>query len=289
MNRNPTGHSGATPLAPRAGRRDVTIEGTTAIGSERHDGSVLLRVASLLDAFREGEVVLSLSQLVERSGLPKSTAHRLAEQLTSIGWLERDVFGYRIGIRLFEIGGLAERYRTMRERALPHLQRLCSKTGLAVQLGVLDGADVVYLERVLVRGFTLPTRSGGRQPAYCTALGKAILAFSSEEHVQLAVAAGLVPRTAHTITTAAQFARELERIRTDTFAVDREESYAGISCVAVPLRGSGTAIAAISVSGPPSRVSADQLAPVVRGTAIAVWQDVFHRGSYSHQTRTGDL
>ncbi len=162
--------------------------------------SVLGRIATILDAFDMGDQVLSLPDLSQRANLPKSTVHRLAEQLRAIGWLERDHSnGYRVGMRLFELGALAPQRNQLRDTAFPHLHGLATKTGLAVQLGVLDGGEVVYLERIVVGEFSLPTRLGGRMPAYCTGLGKAMLAFDDAAADQV-MSTTLPRRTEFTIT-----------------------------------------------------------------------------------------
>jgi DNA-binding IclR family transcriptional regulator len=201
--------------------------------------------------------------------------HRYAEQLVEIGWLERDVNGYQVGMRLFEIGGLAGRRERLRSKARPHLQALAASTRMAVNLGVLDQTDVVYLARMLLRQFELPTRDGGRMPAYCTGIGKALLAFSDEHEVERAIARGLDARTPHTIVVPEVFRAEIADIRECGIALDREEACLGISCVATPVRGSGRAIAAVSVSGPPSKVDVAVLAPAVRNTASLIWSDLF--------------
>jgi DNA-binding IclR family transcriptional regulator len=139
--------------------------------------TVLGRSASIMDAFNGGQQVLSLADLNKRTRLPKSTLHRLVEQLCQVGWLERDHGGYRIGLRMFELGTLAVPGNRLHDAAFPHLQALASRTGLAAQLAILDHAEVVYLERIVVGPIRLPTRRGGRKPAYCTALGKAIAAY----------------------------------------------------------------------------------------------------------------
>lgn len=241
--------------------------------------SVLRRIVSILDAFDGEKPVLSLVELSALTGLPKSTAHRYAEQFVEIGWLERSVHGYQIGMRLFELGGLVNRQSRLRSKARPHLQALAAATGSAVNLGVLDNGDVVYLERMLLRQFDLPTRDGGRMPAYCTGVGKALLAFSGEHEVERAIQRGLERRTPYTIVTPDLFRAEMEAIRRDGIALDREEACLGISCVATPIRGSGRAIAALSVSGPPSEIDIDALAPAVRNTAALIWADLFASSS----------
>lgn len=256
----------------------VPVQGATkgeARATDRDARSVLRRIVSIVDAFDGHEQVLSLGELSAATQLPKSTVHRYAEQLIEFGWLERDVHGYQIGIRLFEIGGLANRRNRLRCKARPHLQALAAATGMAVNLGVLDNGDVVYLERMLLRQFELPTRDGGRMPPYCTGVGKALLAFSGDDEVERAIARGLEPRTPYTIVVPELFRAEIETIRSEGIALDREEACLGIFCVATPIRGSGRAIAALSVSGPPEKVDVAALAPLVRHTASMIWADLF--------------
>jgi hypothetical protein len=168
-------------------------------GANEEGRSLVGRIASIMDAFDGDSAVLTLVELSRLSGLPKSTAHRLAEQLRELGWLERDYRGYRVGIRLFELGGLAVGHSQLREAALPHLHALATRTGHAVQLGVLCGEEVVYLERIVVGPYRLPTRPGARMPAYCTGLGKAMLAFD-ELAAERVLQSELPSRTPHTIT-----------------------------------------------------------------------------------------
>lgn len=238
--------------------------------------SVLGRVDSVVGAFDDVDGVLSLHELTQRSELPKSTVHRMVEQLVRIGWLERDVDGYRIGMRLFEIGGLATRRRRLAESAAPHLHALSATTGLAVQLAILDGAEVVYLERITPGDFTLPTREGGRQPAYCTALGKAMLAFDPVATAEV-VEQGLPSRTSRTLTSPEALLADLERSAAEGLAFDHQESYEGLTCVAAPVRGAGRAIAAVSLSGPVARVDLHGVAPLVQSAVQAVWNDRFRR------------
>jgi DNA-binding IclR family transcriptional regulator len=238
--------------------------------------SVLGRVDCIIGAFEPADGALTLHELTERTGLPKSTVHRMVDQLVAIGWIEREVSGYRIGMRLFEIGGLASRRSRLSDLASPHLHALSAATGLAVQMAILDGSGVVYLERIPVRGFRLPTRQGGRQPAYCTALGKAMLAFDDDAAAGV-LAQELPERTSRTLTKPRELEIELERIAETGLAFDHQESYEGLACVAAPLRGSGRAIAAVSVTGPVARIDLHAAAPLVRNTAAAIWNDRFQR------------
>ncbi|HWL44793.1 MAG TPA: IclR family transcriptional regulator [Ilumatobacter sp.] len=236
--------------------------------------SVLGRVDVIFGAFDERNQVLSLNELTQRTVLPKSTVHRFAEQLRQIGWLEREVSGYRIGMRMFEVGGLAMRRSRLCEIAAPHLQALAVKTGFAVQMAILDGTDVVYLERIPMAGLVLPSREGGRIPAYCTGLGKAMLAFD-DDAAQVVSKMRLEQRTANTICSPVHLANELRRIRDRGWAFDHQESYRGLACVAAPVRSNGRAIAAISVTGPVDRIDVQGLAPLVHTAAGTIWADRF--------------
>ena len=250
------------------------MTGDAAVPAERR--SVLGRIDTILGAFDDAHQILTLHELTQRTALPKSTVFRMIEQLAEMGWLERDFSGYRVGMRLFEIGGLATRRSRLTETALPHLHSLSVTTGFAVPLAILDGPEVVYLHRVASGDFQLPTREGGRQPAHCTALGKAMLAFDPETAAEV-LETDLVRRTPHTITSAPDLAAELEQIAAIGLAFDREEAYEGLTCVAAPLRNGGRAIAAVSVTGPVDRFDARAVATHVEQTAAAIWNDRFPR------------
>lgn len=236
--------------------------------------TVMGRIAAIMEAFDQGEQVLSLVELSQRAHLPKSTVHRLAEQMRTIGWLERDYNGYRIGMRLFELGGLALQRNQLRDTAFPHMYALAGKTGLAVQLGVLDHGEVVYLERVVVDGFRLPTRLGGRMPAYCTGLGKSMLAFDDSE-AEAVLGSVLRRRTENTITEPDLLRSNLAQIRTSGVAFDLNECAEGLGCVAAPIRNSGRAIGAVSVTGPITRIDWDAASEAVQHAATNIWNARF--------------
>src|ERR1700743_1307032 len=151
---------GAGPRVP-ATRRVRDEESSERVPPEH---PVLGRSASIMEAFNGPQQVLSLADLNKRTRLPKSTLHRLGDQLCQVGWLERDHGGYRIGLRMFELGTLAVEGNRLHEAAFPHLQALASRTGLAAQLAILAQAEVVYLERIVVGPIRLPPPAGGRQP-----------------------------------------------------------------------------------------------------------------------------
>jgi DNA-binding IclR family transcriptional regulator len=177
-------------------------------------------------------------------------------------------------MRLFELGGLALQRNQLRDTAMPHLYALAAKTGLAVQLGVLDRGEVVYLERVVVGGYRLPTRLGGRMPGYCTGLGKAMLAFDGAA-AEAVMASELPKRTEHTITDPDLLRANLDQVRASGVAFDLKESFEGLGCVAAPIRNSGRAIAAISVTGPVQWMEWDAHAQAVKRAAADIWNARF--------------
>jgi DNA-binding IclR family transcriptional regulator len=239
----------------------------------------------LIEAFDAGSPTLSLSQLTERTGLPKSTVHRMADQLVELRWIERTPTGYRLGIRFFEVGGLVASRSNLRERALPFLQDLQATTHHSVHLGILDGSDVVILEKLWGHGSpSLPTRVGGRMPAHCTAAGKVLLAFAGDRVIDEVVAAGLERRTGRTIVVPELFRQELATVRTAHWALETEENVAGLRCVAAPIRGSGRAVAAVSVSGPVLKVDVSKVVPPLRRCASDIWSQLFGRRATASDT-----
>ncbi len=200
--------------------------------------TVVGRLEAILASFEGSDHALALSEISHRVGLPKSTVHRLANQLCAVGWLERNSGGYRIGLRLLELGSVALQRTGLREAAFKHLHSLALRTGLAVHLGILDQGEVVYLDRVTTTRVVLPTRVGGREPAYCTALGKAMLAFEAPAGQASALAA-MPRRTEFTIIEPRALQGTLEAARQTGVAFDREEAYLGVGCVAARSTAAG--------------------------------------------------
>ena len=158
-----------------------------------------------------------------------------------------------------------------REAALPFLQDLHAAAKTTVQLGVLEGAQVLVVERITGhRPMPMLEQAGGKIPAHCSALGRAILAYSDPETIEAILAAGLQPRTPRTLTSRMAVLRELTAIPPRGWAVDREEGNIGISCVAAPIFGPlGQVAAALSVTGPTGLVRSERIGPAVRLAAAA--------------------
>jgi DNA-binding IclR family transcriptional regulator len=234
--------------------------------------SVLGRAFSLLTSFGPQDAELSLGELSRRTAIPKPTVHRLVAELDAWGIVERTPRGVRLGMRLFELGLLAPRQRGLREAARPYLDDLYQATHETVHLAVLDGVDVLYVDKLPGRsGPPLPSVVGGRMPAYCTGVGKAMLAYSPPAVLHAVVAAGLKRRTPHTIVMPGLLEREIETVRRRGVAFEREESTAGIACAACPvLDADGSALAAISITGWTTALDLARVAPAVRTAALGL-------------------
>jgi IclR family acetate operon transcriptional repressor len=229
----------------------------------RNDSS-LLRGLSLLDTFRSEETELSLTQIAQRAGLPKSTTHRLISDLIEWGGLERSENGLRLGMRLFELGRSVPVQRELADVARPFLDDLFNITKKTVNLAVLDKTEIVYVEKLEAPDTPTLSRSGGRFPTHCTALGKAMLAFSPPALSDQIIQSGLTPVTDRSITSVAVFRRELAAIRNSRLAFDREELASGLFCIGTPIFDSrGNLIGAISVSSLASISGAKDLGPAL--------------------------
>jgi DNA-binding IclR family transcriptional regulator len=234
-----------------------------------HD-SVLQRANLLLDAFGPQHRYLTLSSIVMRTGLPKSTVHRTAQQMTALGWLTYDEGRYSLGTRMFELAGLSSVRHELREAALPYMEDLYEATHITLHLGVRKGHEVLYIEKIGGHDrITELSHVGGRMPLYCTGIGKSLLAFSPENVLEDVLDRGLTKRTQATITSPTQLRRELNTIAETNVSFDREESSVGVCCVAAPIYGPDrTVVAAMSVTGRVSRSRLDRLAPAVMTAAL---------------------
>lgn len=245
-----------------------------AVGKTPHRAdrrSVTARAFSVLETFTPQHPALTLSEIARRANLPLTTAHRLVGELRASRALERDGDGtYRIGLRLWEIASLAPRGVPLREAALPFLEDLYEVTHENVQLGVREGREVVYIERIAGRqAVGVLTRVGGRFPLHASGIGLVLLAHAPAAVQQEVLAAPLQRFTAHTVTDADQLGRMLEQIRRDGFAVsDRQVTVDALSVAAPVFAADGEVIASLSIVSRADRTADDRLAPVVRAAAL---------------------
>jgi DNA-binding IclR family transcriptional regulator len=227
----------------------------------------------ILLAFSPEEPTLGVSELARRLGLGKSTVHRLLQTLLRQGFVIRTPDGrYRLGFVLHELGQLVVHGLRLRQVAHPILEHLRFATNETVHLAVLEGADVMYVERLeSATTMRMFDRVGQRVPAYITSSGKCLLAWAAPEAVEVVVAAGLRRRAPRTITSEALFRQALADVRSRGYAVSVEEGERDVASVAAPVRGGdGSVIAAVSIVGPVLGVnesSLPHLIPLVRRAA----------------------
>ena len=177
---------------------------------------------------------LSLSALMERTGLPRATAFRLLATLEQCGYVVKDGVDYSLGFKLFVLGNVVAEGLDLRRVAHRHLEALRDATGETVQLAVLEDWQIVHLDRAISNQAVayMVSHVGAILPAYCTALGKALLAYQSEDLVDAwASTQELRRRTSNTITTAEGLLEELRRIRERGYSIDDEEREVGVRCV----------------------------------------------------------
>ena len=208
----------------------------------------LARGLTLLE--KVGEGVHTLDGLAQALGLPKSTAHRLARALVQTGYLRHQPRrGYTLGPKLIRLGFQAHAQQELPLLARPHLEWLRDRTGETVHLGILEGREVVYVDKLPGRReLQLASRVGSRFPAQSTALGKALLAYLPEEAWAQHFIPGL-KRTPRTIADPENFKEELRLTRSRGYALDLEENEVGVRCVAAPVwDGQGKVVAAVSLS-----------------------------------------
>jgi DNA-binding IclR family transcriptional regulator len=232
--------------------------------------SMLDRAVQLLTAFRPDGEPLTFTELVEAGGLTRTTTHRLAHDLVRLGLLRLEDGRYSVGLMLFELGRLVPVSRTIRDAAVPFLQDLFEATHETVHLGLRDGFDVVYAEKIHGHGsIDLPSRVGGRLPLTCTAVGKALLAADPAAEAQ-ALQRPLARLTRASVTDAAALAAQLAEARRTGVTLEREEANLGVACVASAIMVAGKAPAAVSVSVPIERYEPWRLAAAVRTTALGI-------------------
>ena len=239
-------------------------------GSDSGATASVTKALRLLDVFRSEGPVLGVSELARRAGIAKSTAFRLLALLEEAELVEREGRGYRLSWRMFELGtSVAGPWPSgLRDIASPWLTELYVKTGLVSHLAVLDGREVLVLERISgPRSPRTGTAVGSRLPAHCTSVGKAILAFSQPDALRQALSGPLVRATAYSIAEPGRLRSELERVRTTGVAHDREEAMLGLVGVAAPIIMGPNVMAAVAVTGPASRFDWAANETLVRQTA----------------------
>jgi len=219
----------------------------------------VLRSFDILELFLASPRALSAPEIAQLTGLPRTTVFELLATLTSRKYLDRDESAgrYRLGVRVFQLGNVfadgMELHR-VGQRVAESVAAACAET---VNVGILDNADVVYLCKVeSTQAVRMVSRTGGRLPASCTAVGKALLAHLPAAQLgQILEADGGLPRlTPKSITDPSVLRDQLDSVRTTGLAYEEGESTPDVSCVAAPVRDHrGGVVAALSISVPDMR------------------------------------
>jgi DNA-binding IclR family transcriptional regulator len=234
---------------------------------------VISKVFQILEAIQGAPSGLPLKSICELTRINKSTAHRFLKHLERDGYLMHTEYGvYLIGPRLAQMAARVNHRATLQAAAQPILWELWKSTRETVNLAVLDQATVLYVDVLeSPHEFRLSSRVGTRRQLHATALGKALSAYLPDEQIEdILGAITFQPLTPKTIMNLVQLRQELEKIRRQGYAVDDEETTLGARCVSAPILGARQhAIAAISVSGPVTRIAPSQVAVIAQAVIKA--------------------
>jgi IclR family pca regulon transcriptional regulator len=250
----------------------------------------LERGLAILGCFSSERPVLGIADIADSLGMSRSTTHRYVITLVALGYLEQGASRkYRLGLRVTDLGMSALESTGLRKHSHPELEELRQRTSYTAGLGVLDGEEVLYIDRA--RGFRherrkaeLDPHPGSRLPIHCTAIGKLLLAYLPEhEQRELIASMTLTKHGPNTITAKKALRDELERIRKEGFAVNDQELAPELRTLAAPVRDdTGAVIAAVNLSVPgtstPLAELVDSLRPQLVATAERISTSLGYRG-----------
>lgn len=256
---------------------DPDVDATDAEPAARRQHSTLSSVrnaARLLKEFSRGSREIGVTELSRRLGIGKSTAHRLLNTLAEERLLEQDpdTGAYRLGLAMYELGTSVSMHTDLHEACSPVVDQLRNATRETVQVAVLDGREVVYVERrESPQTLRLFGRVGHRNDAHCTSTGKLLLAYLPAHRLEpLLDGWDLARKTPHTIRDIGTLRLELDRVRQRGWAENVNEAEMGVASVSAPIRnGLGEVVAAVSVAGPLQRITNDSLKRFARPTVEA--------------------
>ena len=222
----------------------------------------------VLECCASANRTLSLAELVERTGFPKSTLHRLCWKLVELGALDSGDQGFVVGTKLFALGSMSPQLRRMRAMSMPYMHDLVVRTGWVANLAVLSDGRALVAEEVYGAAPPLPKVMGSSVPLHASAVGKALLAGTPpDERDALLAALRLPPLTAHTIVREAQLREQLAEIERTGIATSRQEYRMGTSAVASPVIVDGRVLAALALIGPHHEASLRPHGQAVRSGA----------------------
>jgi IclR family pca regulon transcriptional regulator len=226
----------------------------------------LERGLAILGCFTPERRILGIADIADELGMSRSTTHRYVITLVALGYLEQGASRkYRLGLGVTNLGMAALNATGLREHAHPYVEELRRRVAYSVSLAVLDGTEIIYVDYAAARHrgkskVDLDLGTGSKLPAYCTAMGKVLIAHLPEnEQRELIADTTLTKRGPHTIVSKKALRAELEHVREEGFAVDEEELLAGWHAIAAPVRNeSRDVIAAIDMVAPTATISLDE-------------------------------
>ena len=251
----------------------------------------LERGLAILSCFTPERPIRGIADVADELGMRRSTTHRYMSTLVALGYLEQGAARkYRLGLRVTDLGMSALNSTALREHARPYLEELCRQSSYTVSLAVLDGPEIVYVDRVRSArrtqgGVDLDLAPGARLPAYCTAMGKLLMAFLPEGE-QRALLAEVKPTRMgpNTITSKTQLRVELENIREEGFAVNDQELAPELYAIAAPVRSeSHEVVAAVSMTAHASMISLEELVEHLGPHLVAAADRVSARLGYRRE------
>ncbi|MWB98875.1 IclR family transcriptional regulator [Agromyces seonyuensis] len=239
--------------------------------------STLSRQLQVLDAFSVEAPFLTVAEISRRTGLPVSTTHALVRALADVGLLElHEARRYRLGVRLWELAARTPGALGLRELAGPHLHAAHATVGQHVQLGILNGADVLFLERLSARDAVVnATVIGGRLPLTSSSSGLVLLADADPSSRETVLAGPIPAYTERTPRTSAEVRRLLAQVRRQRFAMTEGFIHPDARGIAVAVTGAaGETVAAIGAVVPNDRTPWEPVLAVLRSTATAISADL---------------
>ena len=239
----------------------------------------------LIEALAGSDGSRGVTELSAELGLAKSTIYKLLQTLLRRGYAVQDSASgrYRLGLKFLELGGVVQSSLSIRTIAHPYLQALMEATNETVQLGILEGHEVVYADKIeCARTIRMYSSVGRRSPLHCTALGKVLLSDQSQDAIRTILGAHLRGFTSRSITTPRTLRAELQQIREQGYAFDDEEFEEGLRCLAAPARDyTGAVVASLGIAGPAARFEParrPELIKLLKDAAEAVSTGLGYRG-----------
>lgn len=264
--------------------------GAFTVKADRAFSTSLERGLSVLTSFTPRDQALTISEIASRTKMNRSTVHRYVMTLQKLGYLDQGAESgrYRLAIKVVDLGFTALNSMEARHAARPVLEEICLKYDATTNMGVLDGTDLIFAERIRSPGgIDINLNVGTRQPAYCTSMGKVLLAHLPPADLQRRLEAMiLVPHGPRTILTFDKLRAELATIRERGFAINNEEYMFGLVSVAAPIRNaSQDVVAAINMDFSAAAISVEELnvrySTIITSAADEISMRLGHQGRAS--------